>query len=141
MIPPVLAANSFLTPKISPRQTQGPPVVIVQSLSCVQLFVIQWTSAHLTSLSFTISQILLKLMSIELVMLSNHLILCCCLLLPSIFPSIKVFSKELALRIRWPKYWSFSFSISPSNEYSELISFGNDWFDLHVIQRTLKSLL
>ena len=135
------AANSFLMPKISPRQTQGPPVVIVQSLNCVRLFATQWTSAHLASLSFTISQILLKLMSIELVMLSNHLILCCCLLLPSIFPSIKVFSKELALRIRWPKYWSFSFSISPSNEYSELISFGVDWFDLLAFQGTLQSLL
>ena len=113
----------------------------VRSLSRVRLFAAPWIAAGQASLFFTISWSLLKLMSIELVMLSNHLILCCCLLLPSIFPSIKVFSKELALRIRWPKYWSFSFSISPSNEYSELISFGNDWFDLHVIQRTLKSLL
>ena len=137
----MLVANTFLMPQISPRQTQGPPVVIVQSLSCVRLFVTPWTSAHLASLSFAISQSLLKLMSIELVKLSHHLILCCCLLLPSICPSIRIFSKELALRIRWPKYWSFSFSISPSNEYLGLISFRIDWFDLHVIQRTLKSLL
>ena len=128
-------------PQISPRQTQGPPVVIVQSLSCVRLFVTPWTSAHLASLSFAISQSLLKLMSIELVKLSHHLILCCCLLLPSIFPSIRIFSKELALRIRWPKYWSFSFGISPSNEYSELISFGIDYFDFLAVQGTLKSLL
>ena len=136
----MLVANTFLMPQISPRQTQGPPVVIVQSLSCVRLFATPWTSAHLASLSFAISQSLLKLMSIELVKLSHHLILCCCLLLPSIFPSIRIFSKELTLRIRWPKYWSFSFGISPSNEYSELIFSGTDWFDLHVIQRTLKSL-
>ena len=85
---------------------------------------------------------LLKYMSIELVMLSNHLILCCPLLiLPSIFPSIRVFSNEMALCIRWPKYWSFSFSTSPSNEYSGLISFGINWFDLFAVQRTLKSLL
>ena len=101
-----------------------------------------WTAAHQTSLSFTISQSLLKLMSIELVMPSNHLILCCPLLLPpSIFPSIRVFSSALALRIRWPKYWSFSFSISPSNEYSGLISFRIDWFDLLAVQGTLRSLL
>ena len=91
---------------------------------------------------FTISQSLLKLMSIELVILSNYLIHCCPLLLPpSIFPSITVFSKELGLRIRWPKYWSFSFSISPSSEYSGLISFRTDWFDLLGVQGTLKSLL
>ena len=94
------------------------------------------------SLSFTISQSLLKLMSIESVMLSNHLILCCSLLLlPSIFPSIRVFSKESALHIRWPKYWSSSFSINPSNEYSGLISFRIDWFALLVVQGTLRSLL
>ena len=93
------------------------------------------------SLSFIISQNLLKLVSIELVMPSNHLILCCQLLLPSIFPSIRVFSNELALCIRWPKYWSFSFSINPSNEYSGLISFRIDWFNLVAIQETLKSLL
>ena len=90
-----------------------------------------WTTAHQASLSFTISQSLLKLMSLESVMLSNHLILCCpLLLLPSIFPSIRIFSKESALHIRWPKNWSFSFSISPSKEYSGLISFRIDWFDL-----------
>ena len=95
-----------------------------------------------TSLCLTISQSLPKFMSIELVMLYNHLILCCpFLLLPSIFPSIRVFSNESALCIRWPKYWSFSFSISPSNEYSGLISFTTDWFDLLVVQGTLKSLL
>ena len=96
----------------------------------------------LASLSFTISQSLLKLLSIELVMPFNHLILCCpLLLLPSFFPSIRVFSSESILCIRWPKYWSFSFSISPSNEYSVLISFGMDWFDLLAVQGTLKSLL
>ena len=99
-----------------------------------------WTAAHHTSLSFTISQSLLKFMSIELVMLSNHLILYCpLLLLPSIFPSIGVFSDELALLIRWPKYLSFSFSISPSNEYSGLLSFRMDWLDLLAVQETLKS--
>ena len=101
-----------------------------------------WTAAHQPSLSFTISRSLLKLMSIEWMMPSNHLILCHpLLLLPSIFSSIRVFSKESVLRIRWPKYWSFSFSISPSNEYSVLISFGMDWFDLLAVQGTLKSLL
>ena len=101
-----------------------------------------WTAACQSSLSFTISWSLLKLMSIESVMPSNHLILCRpLLLLPSIFPSIRVFSSESALRIRWSKHWSLSFSISPSNEYSGLISFRIDWFDLFAIQRTLKSLL
>ena len=110
----------------------------VQLLSCVQLFVTPWTSAHPASLSFTIYQSLLKLMAIESVMPSNHLILCHPLLhLPSVLPSIRVFSNELALHIRWPKYWSFS----PSNEYSGLISFRIDWFDLLAIQATLKSLL
>ena len=99
----------------------------IQSLSSVQLFVIPWTVAHQASLSFTNSWSLLKLMSIESVMPSNHLILCHPLLfLPSIFPSIRVFSNESVLRIRWPKYWSFSFSISPSNEYSGLLSFRID---------------
>ena len=99
----------------------------VQSLSCVQLFASPWTAACQASLSITNSQSLLKLMSIESVMPSNHLILCCPLLLPpSIFPSIRVFSNESVLHIRWPKYWSFSFSISPSNEYSGLISFRMD---------------
>ena len=113
----------------------------VQLLSHVQLFVTPWTAGHQASLSITNSQSLLKLMS-ESMMPSNHLILCCpLLLLPSIFPSIKVFSKESALRIRWSKYWSFSFSISPSNEYSGLISFRMDWLDLLAGQRTLKTLL
>ena len=112
----------------------------VQSLSHVQLFVTPWTATHQTSLSNSWSW--LKLMSIELVMPSNHLILCCPLLLPpSIFPIIRVFSNESVLSIRWPGYWSFSFSISPSNEYSGLISFRMDWLDLLEVQRTLKSLL
>ena len=106
------------------------------------IFVTPWTAASQASLYFTISWSLLKLMSIESVMPSNHLILCrLLLLLPSIFPSIRVFSSELALHIRWLKYWSFSFSISPSNEYSGLISFRIDWFDLLAIQGNLKSLL
>ena len=118
------------------------PSVAVQSLSRVLLFVTPWTAAHQASLSFTVSWNLLKLMSIELVMPFNHLILCRpLLLLPSVFPSIRVFSNESVLHIRWPKYWSFSFSISPSNEYSGLISFRMDWFDLLAVQRTLKSLL
>ena len=115
---------------------------VVQSLSHVQLFETPWTEAHQASLCFTISESLLKFLSIELVMPSNHLILCCpLLLLPSIFPSIRVFSNESALRIRWPKYWSFSFSISPSNEYSGLISFRKDWLGLLAVQGTLKSLI
>jgi len=115
---------------------------VVQLLSCVQIFATPWTAAHQASLSFTISQSLLKLMSIESVMPSSHLILCCPpLLLPSVFPSMRVFSSESVLRIRWPKYWSFSFSISPYNEYSGLISFRMDWLDLLAVQGTLKSLL
>ena len=114
----------------------------VRLLSCVQLFLTPWTAAHQASLSVTNSWSLLKLMSIELVMPSNHLILCHpLLLLPSIFPSIRVFTNESVLCIRWPKYWSFSFSISPSNEYSGLISFRMDWLDLFAVQVTLKSLL
>ena len=106
-----------------PVRTITVTAITVQSLSCVQLFLTPWTAAHQASLSITNSWSLLKLMSIELVMPSNHLILCRPLfLLPSIFPSIRVFSKESVLCIRWPKYWSFSFSISPSNEYSGLIS-------------------
>ena len=118
-------------------------MVIVQSLSHVWLFITPWTAAHQASLSFTVSQSLLKFMSSESVMLSNHLIFCRCplLLLPSIFPSIRVFSNELALCIRRSKYWSFSFSISPSKEYWGLISFTIDWFDLLAVQGTLKSLL
>ena len=105
--------------------------VVVQLLSHAPLFVTPWTAACQASLSFSISQSLLKLMSIASLMPSNHLILCHpLLLLPSIFPSIKVFSNESALHIRWPKYWSFSFSISPYSEYSGLISFRIDWFDL-----------
>ena len=111
----------------------------VQSLSRVRLFATPWTAAHHASLSITNSWSLLKLMSIESVMPSNHLILCHPLLLPSIFPSIRVFSNESVLRIRWPKDWSFSFSISPSNEHSGLISFKMDWLDLLAVQGTLKS--
>ena len=114
----------------------------VQSLSCVQLFATPWTPAYQASLSITNSWNLLKLMSIESEMPCNHLILCRPLLfLLSIFPSIRVFSMELVLCIRWPKYWSFSFSISLSNEYSGLISFRIDWFDPLAVQGTLKSLL
>ena len=114
----------------------------VQLLSHVQTFAPPWTAARQSSLSITNSQSLLKLMSIELVMPSNHLILCCSLLLlPSVFPSLRVFSNESALHIRWPKIWSFSFSISPSNEYSGLISFRVDWLDLLAVQGTLKHLL
>ena len=109
-----------------------------KSLSHVQLFVTPWTAAHQASLSITNSWSLLKLMSIQLVMPSSHLILCHpLLLLPSIFPSIRVFLNKSVLCIRWPKYWSFSFSISPSNEYSGLISFRIDWFDLLAVQGTL----
>ena len=99
-----------------------------------------WTAACQAFLSFTISQSLLELMSIELVMLSNHLILCCLLLLPSSFHNVRVFSNELALHIRWPKYWSFSFSINPSSECSGLISFRMDWFDILVVQGTLLAI-
>ena len=114
----------------------------VQLLSRVQLFATPWTTACQASLSITNSQSLPKLMSIESVMPSNHLILCCPLILPpSIFPSIRVFSNESVIHIRGPKYWSFSFSISPSNEYSGLISFRMDWLDLLAVQGTLKSLL
>ena len=114
----------------------------VQLLSCIWLFMTPWTTAHQASLSITNSRSLLKLMSIESVMTTNPLILCCpLLLLPSIFPNIRVFSIESVLLIRWPKYWSFSFSISPSNEYSGLNSFRMDWFDLLAVQGTLKSLL
>ena len=114
----------------------------VQSLSHVWLFVIPWTAARQASLSIANSWRLLKLMFIESMMPSNHLILCCPLfLLPSLFPSIRVFSNESALRSRWPKYWSFSFNISSSNEYSGLISFRMDLLDLLAVQGTLKSLL
>ena len=109
----------------------------VQSLNSVQLFETPWTAAHQASLSITNSRSLLKLMSIEWVMPSNHLMLCRPLFLPpSIFPSIRVFSKESVLQVRWPKDWNFSFSISPSNEYSGLISFRMDWLDLLAVQVT-----
>ena len=114
----------------------------VQSLRRVGLFVTPWTATCQASLSFTNSRSLPKLMSIELVMPANHLILCHpLLLLPSIFPNIRVFSNESALHIRWPKYWSFSFNISPSNEHPGLISFSMDWLDLLAVQGTLQSLL
>jgi len=137
------AGDLGLIPRLgrSPREGNSSPLYSVQLLNHVQLFVTPWTAALQASLSITNSWGLLKLMSIESVMPSNHLILCRPLLLPSIFPSIKVFSNESALPIRWPKYWSFSFSISPSNECSGLISFRMDWLDLLVVQGTLKSLL
>ena len=116
--------------------------VVFQLLSCVKLFASAWTATHQDSLSFTISESLLKLMSIESVISSNHLILCHPLLLmPSIFPSIRVFSNESVIPIRWPKYCSFNFNIIPSNEYSGLISFRIDRLDLLAVQGTLKSLL
>ena len=121
---------------------QGKQFSSVQLLSRVRLFVTPWTAASQASLSITNSQSLLNLTSIELAMPSNRLIFCHpLLLLPSIFPSIRVLANESVLRIRWPKYWSFSFSISPSNEYSGLISFRMDWLDLLAVQGTLKSLL
>ena len=114
----------------------------VQSLSHVRLFVTPWIAAHQTSLSITNSRSSPKPMSIESMMPSNHFIFCCpILLLPSVFPSIRVFSNESALHIRWPKYWSFSFNISPSNEHPGLISLRMDWLDLLAVQGTLKSLL
>ena len=113
----------------------------VQSLSHVQLFATPWTAARQASLSITNSQSPPKPMSIELVMPSTHLILCRPLLLPSIFPSIRVFTNELALHIRWPKYWNFSFNISPTEEHPGLISFRMDWLDLLAVQETLKSFL
>ena len=130
-------------------QSQDPTLIFasdlqfstVQLLSCVPLFAVPWTAARQASLSITSSQSLFKLMSVESVMPSNHLILCCPLiLLPSIFPSIRVFSSESVLHIRWPMFWSFSPSISPSNECSELISFRIDWLDLLAEQGTVKSL-
>ena len=136
IVPPM-----YISPK-SPTFTlsQSLNIFVVQLLSHMQLFVIPWAAAHQASLSFTISQSLLKLLSIESVMPSIHLVFCCpLLLLPSIFPSPRGFSNELALHIRWSKYWSFS--TSPSNEYSGLISFRIDWFDLPTGQGTLKSLL
>ena len=122
--------------------TQYIVVAVTQSLSCVRLSAAPWTAACQASLSFTISQCLLKLMSAESVMPSNYLTFCHpLLLLLWILPSIRVFSNELALWIRWPKYWSFSFRISPCNEYSGLTSFRIDWFDLLAVQGTLRSFL
>ena len=123
-------------------QREAKNVVAVQLLSHVWLFATPWTAARQASLSITNTRSLLKPMSIELVMSSNHLILCHPLfLLPSIFPSIRVFSSESVLHIRWPKYWNFSFSISPFNEHPGLISFRMDWLDLLAVQVTLKTLL
>ena len=128
-------------------QPWGKFLVALQGIFCsvtqsVRLFVTSWITACQASLSFTISWSLLKFTSIESVMPSNYLVLCCpLLLLPSVFHSIRVFSNESALHTRWSKYWSFSFSISPSNEYSGLISFRISWFDLFAVQGTLKSLL
>ena len=113
-------------------------LLVIQSLGRVRLFVTPWTAAHQASLSITISWSLLKLMSIELVMPLNHFILCCPLLLPLIFPSNRAFSNESILHIRWSKLWSLSFSISPSNEYSGLISFRMDWLDLLSVQGLLR---
>ena len=132
------SAPSQILPTVYPASVQ---FSTVQLLSCVPLFVTPWTAAHQASLSITNSWRLLKLMSIESVMPSSHLILCRPLLLSSIFPSIRVFSNESVLLIRWPKYWSLSFSISPSNENSGLISFRIDWFDLLAVQGLFKSLL
>jgi len=132
---------SLCSPWLCGMAHSGSLVVAIQLLSCVQLFAIPWTVAQQASLSFTISWSFLKLVSIESVMLPKHFILCYPLLLPLIFPSIRVFFNESALHIRWPKNWSFSFSISPSNECSGLISFRIDWFDLLAVQGTLKSLL
>ena len=131
-----------MTPRENRLGRRKLPFQSVQSLSRVRLFVTPWTAARQASLSITNSRHWLKFMSIESVMPSNHLILCCPILFPpSIFPSIRVFSNESVLYIRWPKYWTFSFSISPSNEYLGLISFRMDWLDLLAVQGTLKSLL
>ena len=138
----VLLEDLNLTKKKRVNSYTNTQTSSVQLLSRIQLFVTPWTAAHQASLSITDSWSLLKLMSIESVMPSNHLILCCSLLLPSsIFPRIRVFSNESVLHIRWQKNWSFSFSISLSNEYSGLVSFRMDWFDLLSVQGILKSLL
>ena len=140
-----ISCSFCIAGRFSTTESLGKPmryINSVQPLSRVQHFATPWTEAHQASLSIIISRSLLKLMSIKLVMPSDYLILYRpLLLLSSILPSIRVFSNELVLCIRWPKYWSFSFSISPSNEYSGLISFRIDWFDLLAVQGTLKSLL
>ena len=141
-IKPMSLMSPTLTGGFFTTSTTNVWVVVVQSLSNVWLFVTPWTATCQASLSFTISWNLFKPISTESVMPSNHLILCLpLLLLPSIFPSIRVFSNELVLCIRWPKYWNFTFSISPSNQYSGLTSFRIDWFDILAVQGTLKSLL
>ena len=139
-----LNPNFAIYQLFGPRQVTWPLELSVQFklLSRVQLFVTPWTTARQASLSITNSRSLPKLLSIESVMASSHLILCCpLLLLPSVFPRIMVFSNESALRIRWPNYWSFSFNISPSSEHPGLIFFRMDWLDLLVVQGTLQSLL
>ena len=137
----IASNSSFYFTRLCSFSDRSVQSSLVQLLSCARLFATPWTAARQSSLSITNYRSLLKLMPIELVMPSNHLILCCPLLLPpSIFPSIRFFSNESALHIRWPKYWSFSFSISPSNEYSGLISFKMDWLDLLAVQGTLKNL-
>ena len=138
----IASNSSFYFTRLCSFSDRSVQSSLVQLLSCARLFATPWTAARQSSLSITNYRSLLKLMPIELVMPSNHLFLCCPLLLPpSIFPSIRFFSNESALRNRWPKYWSFSFSISPFNEYSGVISFRMDWFDLLAVQGTLKNLL
>ena len=139
---PWVLSNLFLAPQSGDSASRVWPCAWVLSVQFSRSVATPWTAAHQSSLSITNSRSLRKLMSLELVMSSNHLILCHPLLLPPlIFPSIRVFSNESALHIPWPKYWSFSFSISPSNEYSGLISFRMDWLDLFEVQGTPKSLL
>ena len=133
--------SSILAWRIPWIEEPGGLQTSVQSLSRVWLFATQWTAACQASLSITNSQRLLKLLSIESVMPSNLMLCCPLLLLPSIFPSVRVFPKESVICIRWPKYWNFSFSISPSNEHPGLVSFRMDWLDLLAVQGTLKSLL
>ena len=139
---PSVDTPSFIYVTLGTKDVQNNKFSSVQSLSCVWLLATPWTTARQASLSITNSGSLTKLMSIESVMPSNHLILCHPLLFPpSVFPSIRVFSNQLALHIRWPKYGSFSFNISPSNEHPALISLGMDWLDFLAVQGTLKSLL
>ena len=141
ILPAQKSWSTTLLPHHKPIRREALQFNLVQSLSHVRLFVTPLIAAHQASLSITNSQSLLKLMSIKSVMPSNHLILCHpLLLLPSIFPSIRVFSNESVLHTKWPKYWSFSCNISPSNEYSGLISFRMDWLDFLAVQGTLKSL-